>query len=130
MGHGGADGYVLDGSVKQRCGTCDFWGGPRRLTEDGKTVTITGLGWCNNPKSRNYQKITSPEHGPMAVWRRWSLIPWQASARVRAAGELVRGSWEGAGKRPGSAREAPGKMVAQGGLEPPTPRFSVACSTN
>jgi hypothetical protein len=75
MGHGGTDGYELDSSVTQRCGTCEFWGAPRRLSEDGKTVTITGLGWCNNPKSRNYQKMTSPEHGPMAVWRKWPLIP-------------------------------------------------------
>ncbi len=75
MGHGGADGYVLNSSVTQRCGTCEFWGAPRRLAEDGKTVTITGLGWCNNPKSPNYQKMTSPDHGPMAFWKKWPLIP-------------------------------------------------------
>jgi len=75
MGMMGHDGYVLDSSVTQRCGTCEFWGAPRRLAADGKTVTITGLGWCNNPKSPNYQKMTSPEHGPMAVWKKWSLLP-------------------------------------------------------
>jgi hypothetical protein len=74
-GQGGVDGYLLKSSVAQRCGTCEFWGGPRRLAEDRKTITVTGLGWCNNPQSRNYQKMTSPEHGPMAVWKRWQLIP-------------------------------------------------------
>jgi hypothetical protein len=56
------------------CATCEFWGGPRRLARDGKTVTMTGFGWCNNPQSQNYQKMTSPEHGPMAVWKKWQLI--------------------------------------------------------
>jgi hypothetical protein len=74
MGHGGTDGYVLRSTVTQHCGTCEFWGGPRRLAQDGTTITITGLGWCNNPQSQNYQKMTSPEHGPMAVWKKWPLI--------------------------------------------------------
>ena len=74
MGQGGPDGYVMHSNVVQRCGTCEFWGGPRRLAQDGKSITITGLGWCNNPQSANYQKMTSPEHGPMAVWKKWQLI--------------------------------------------------------
>jgi len=74
MGQGGTDGYVMHSNVTQRCATCEFWGGPRRLAQDGKTITITGLGWCNNPQSANYLKMTSPEHGPMAVWKKWQLI--------------------------------------------------------
>lgn len=74
LGHGATDGYVMRSDVAQRCGTCEFWGGPRRLAEDGKSITITGLGWCNNPKSHNFQKMTSPEHGPMAVWKKWQLL--------------------------------------------------------
>jgi len=73
-GAGGADGYVMQSSVAQRCATCDFWGGPRRISRDGKSITVTGLGWCNNPKSENYEKITSPDHGPMAVWKKWQAI--------------------------------------------------------
>ena len=65
LGRGGSDGYIMDASVKLHCGTCEFWGGPRRVLEDSKTLTITALGWCNNPASPNYQKMTSPEHGPM-----------------------------------------------------------------
>jgi len=74
LGQGGSDGYIIDASAKRRCGTCEFWGGPRRVSEDGKTLTITGLGWCNNPASPNYQKMTSPEHGPMDTWRKWRVL--------------------------------------------------------
>lgn len=74
LGRGGNDGYIMDTSVKLHCGTCEFWGGPRRVSEDTKTLTITGLGWCNNPASPNYQKMTSPEHGPMDTWRRWRVL--------------------------------------------------------
>ena len=74
LGRGGNDGYIMDASVKRHCGTCEFWGGPRRVSEDRKSVTITGLGWCNNPASPNYQKMTSPEHGPMDTWRKWRVL--------------------------------------------------------
>jgi hypothetical protein len=74
MGHGGSDGYVMDGATTNRCATCEFWGGPRRVSPDRKSVTVTGLGWCNNPASPNYQKQTSPEHGPMEVWKKWQVL--------------------------------------------------------
>ncbi len=74
MGHGATDGYVMPSTVTKHCATCEFWGGPRRLSPDGKSITVTGLGWCNNPSSGNYQKLTSPEHGPMEVWKKWSLL--------------------------------------------------------
>lgn len=74
MGHGASDGYVIESSLKKHCGTCEFWGGPRRVAESGKTITITGLGWCNNPASPNYQKQTSPDHGPMSTWKKWQVL--------------------------------------------------------
>ncbi len=74
LGHGGSAGYIMDASVKEHCGTCEFWGGPRYASRDRKEITITGLGWCNNPASPNYQKLTSPEHGPMDTWRKWSVL--------------------------------------------------------
>jgi hypothetical protein len=74
MGHGEAGGYVMATGIAKHCGTCEFWGGPRRISQDGKTITITGLGWCNNPKSPNYQKITTPDHGPMDTWRKWGAL--------------------------------------------------------
>ena len=74
MGRGGADGYLVEATVTNRCATCEFWGGPRRLAPDRKSITVTGLGWCNNPASPNYQKLTSPDHGPMEVWRKWQIL--------------------------------------------------------
>ena len=74
MGHGGSDGYVMEATVANHCATCEFWGGPRRISADRKTLTVTGLGWCNNPASPNYQKLTSPEHGPMDVWKKWQVL--------------------------------------------------------
>ncbi len=74
MGHGEADGYVMATATVKRCGTCEFWGGPRRISSDGKTITFTGLGWCNNPTSPNYQKMTTPDHGLMDTWRKWGAL--------------------------------------------------------
>jgi hypothetical protein len=74
MGHGEAGGYVMATDISKHCGTCEFWGGPRRISSDGKTITVTGLGWCNNPNSPNYQKMTTPDHGPMDTWRKWGAL--------------------------------------------------------
>jgi len=75
LGKGAADGYEMSSGVEGRCATCEFWGGQRRLSESGGAITVTGLGWCNNPKSPNYRKMTSPEHGPMReVWKKWGAL--------------------------------------------------------
>jgi hypothetical protein len=74
MGAGGSAGYIMNASIKQRCGTCEFWGGPRCVSLDRKALTITGLGWCNNSASPNYRKVTSPDHGPMDTWSKWSVL--------------------------------------------------------
>ncbi|HDY82517.1 MAG TPA: hypothetical protein ENH48_06130 [Halieaceae bacterium] len=73
---GDADSYLaLDSSAKQLCGTCQHWGGRRRISADGKSLEIDGLGWCNNPKSPNYRKTTGPKGGMKLVWEKWSEIP-------------------------------------------------------
>jgi hypothetical protein len=75
VGHAEAEGYVVDAATADYCATCTFWGGSRRVSTDGKGVTTTGLGWCNNPASPNYQKLTTPDHGPMTgVWRKWEAL--------------------------------------------------------
>jgi hypothetical protein len=75
VGHAEADGYVVEAATVDHCATCVFWGGERRISTDGKNVTTTGLGWCNNPASPNYQKLTTPDHGPMSgIWRRWDAL--------------------------------------------------------
>jgi hypothetical protein len=66
--------YPMAADVTGRCGTCRYWGGMRKLSEDGETVLIQSMGWCNNPKSVNYQKLTTAESGPMPAWKRWELI--------------------------------------------------------
>ena len=60
--------------TKNRCATCEFWGGQRKVSEDGKSVVVSSLGYCSNPKSPNYQKVTGPQTGPMAVWKKWGAI--------------------------------------------------------
>ena len=65
---------TLGSDTEGRCVTCEFWGGIRRISKDGKTIAVESLGYCNNPKSRNYQKTTTPTSGPMAAWRRWKAL--------------------------------------------------------
>ena len=60
--------------TKGACATCDYWGGMRRVSEDGKAVLSQSLGWCNNSKSPNFQKMTTPETGPMKVWKKWCAL--------------------------------------------------------
>jgi len=74
MGQSDAGSYTMMSGTDMHCGTCDFWGGPRRLSSDGKTISITGLGWCNNPKSAMFLKITTPDHGPMDSWKKWGAL--------------------------------------------------------
>ena len=73
----GTDGsyFVLDSSLINLCGTCQHWGGRRRISTDGKSIDVDSLGWCNNPKSPNYRKTTGPKGGMKLVWEKWSEIP-------------------------------------------------------
>ena len=75
MGPVGSDGYTMSTAVKA-CGTCEAWGGPRRVSKDGKNITFTGLGWCNNAKCPGYQGMSSPDHPCQqgACWRKWSVL--------------------------------------------------------
>jgi hypothetical protein len=67
----------LSSTTAGKCGTCEFWGGVRKISADGSTVTFesaVATGWCNNPKSPNYHKRTVPEMGPMPMWRKWGAL--------------------------------------------------------
>ena len=66
--------FTMPASTTKLCGTCKYWGGVRLVSTDKKTVSFEGLGYCNNPKSPNYQKSTTPETGPMAVWEKWDAL--------------------------------------------------------
>lgn len=65
---------VLAADQEGICGTCRFWGGVRRASEDKQRVYCESLGWCNNPKSHNYQTMTTPTTGPMKGWRKWEAL--------------------------------------------------------
>jgi hypothetical protein len=69
--------FSLSSATVGKCGTCGFWGGVRKIAADGKTVSFrkeSASGWCNNPKSPNYHKKTTPGTGPMASWRKWDAL--------------------------------------------------------
>ncbi len=73
-GHKRMRAFAVDASKEGVCSTCRFWGGIRRASEDRKTVYCESLGWCNNPKSMNYQTMTTPITGPMKAWRKWEAL--------------------------------------------------------
>jgi len=58
---------------KKKCATCLFWGGVRKISKDGKSITADGKGWCNNPKSPAYQKETKPTQGS-PEWVKWDAL--------------------------------------------------------
>lgn len=70
------DGLALNSSVINTCGTCEFWGGMRKVTEDKNIVKAQSMGWCNNPDSLNYQNLTSADHvmKKTGVWKKWSAL--------------------------------------------------------
>ena len=74
--HGSADGMSIDAAAKDTCGTCQYWGGMRKRSEDGKTVHVQSMGWCNNPDSKNYRKLTSADHKMKkpGIWKKWPAL--------------------------------------------------------
>lgn len=70
----GPGGFLTPVEVTGRCATCAYWGGMRRVSEDGKAVVSETLGWCNNPRSHHFRRITTPETGPMESWKRWEAL--------------------------------------------------------
>jgi anaerobic selenocysteine-containing dehydrogenase len=71
-----ADGWNLAADTRFRCGTCQFWGGMRKISGDKKQVNAVSLGWCNNPASPNYQELTSAVHemNKPGVWTKWGAL--------------------------------------------------------
>lgn len=67
-------GFSMSSSTEGQCISCKYWGGVRRISEDGKTITAESLGWCNNPNSMQYQKMTPPDFGPMKKWVKWGAL--------------------------------------------------------
>ncbi len=67
-------GFTMGSDTTGRCISCQYWGGVRRVSEDGSQITAESLGWCNNPKSMSYQKTTPPDLGPMRSWTQWGAL--------------------------------------------------------
>lgn len=75
--HGGSkNGLVVDAMTKDTCVTCQFWGGMRKVSEDNKQVAAQSMGWCNNPKSDNYQKLTMADNKMKkeGIWKKWAAL--------------------------------------------------------
>lgn len=75
--HGGSGhGLVVDAATENRCATCQFWGGMRKVSEDRKQVIAQSMGWCNNPDSPNHQKLTAADHNMKrpGIWKKWAVL--------------------------------------------------------
>jgi anaerobic selenocysteine-containing dehydrogenase len=70
------DGMHVDAAVKNTCGTCQYWGGMRKLSKDKNSVSAQSMGWCNNPESMNYHKLTAADHvmKKPGMWKKWPVI--------------------------------------------------------
>jgi|GEM_PF-705459 len=75
--HGGPGGdFAVDATLEDICATCRFWGGMRKLSDDGKKVMARSMGWCNNPDSPNHRKLTMADHRMRKadVWKKWAAL--------------------------------------------------------
>ena len=71
-----SDGMIIDASAKDKCGTCQYWGGMRKASKDKKQVTAQSMGWCNNPNSMSYQKLTPADKimKKQGIWKKWAAL--------------------------------------------------------
>jgi hypothetical protein len=70
------DGHAIDAASENVCGTCQFWGGMRKISNDKKEVIAQSMGWCNNPDSPNHQKLTAADHqmNKPGIWKKWPAL--------------------------------------------------------
>ena len=73
---GSGHGLVVDAASENRCATCQFWGGMRKVSEDKQSVIAQSMGWCNNPDSPNHQRLTAADHHmkKTGVWKKWAVL--------------------------------------------------------
>ena len=73
---GSGHGLIVDAASHNRCATCQFWGGMRKVSEDKKQVIAQSMGWCNNPDSPNHQKVTAADHNmkKAGIWKKWAVL--------------------------------------------------------
>jgi hypothetical protein len=73
---GPGQGLVVDATLENRCATCQFWGGMRKISDDNKEIVAQSMGWCNNPKSPNHKKLTTADHEmkKTGIWQKWAAL--------------------------------------------------------
>jgi anaerobic selenocysteine-containing dehydrogenase len=73
---GSGQGHRIDAKTQNTCGTCQFWGGMRKVSKDKTEVVAQSMGWCNNPDSPNYQKLTMADHEmkKAGIWKKWAAL--------------------------------------------------------
>jgi hypothetical protein len=73
---GAGQGHRVDAKSQNTCVTCRFWGGMRKVSKDKTEVVAQSMGWCNNPDSPNYQKLTMADHQmeKVGVWKKWAAL--------------------------------------------------------
>lgn len=76
MPEGSGDGLAVPAAARDRCGTCQFWGGMRKISEDKTEVLAQSMGWCNNPDSANYRKLTTADNQMKkpGIWKKWPAL--------------------------------------------------------
>ena len=76
MPAGSGNDLTVDTTATNKCATCQFWGGMRKISEDKKQVITQSMGWCNNPKSPNHRKLTMADHHmkKLGVWKKWAAL--------------------------------------------------------
>ena len=69
-------GIAVDASATDTCGTCGFWGGMRKVSDDGTQVIAQSMGWCNNPKSMSHRKLTAADRKMKkpGIWQKWTVL--------------------------------------------------------
>lgn len=74
--HSFGGGVVVEADSKDMCVTCDYWGGMRMTSDDRTQVAAQSLGWCNNPDSPNYHKLTAADHKmkKTGIWKQWGAL--------------------------------------------------------
>ena len=74
---GGARAEVAVPGSEKKCASCDFWGGPRRVSADGASAIVadaSATGICSNPTSPLYQKQSRASQGYSAGHARWRAL--------------------------------------------------------
>ena len=70
------EGKAIDAAATDTCATCQYWGGMRKVSEDKAQVEAQSMGWCNNPDSMNFRKLTNPDHvmQKTGIWKKWIAL--------------------------------------------------------